>query len=488
MREGKVLKELLKKSAQYHRYDVDIKELYISRQASYLPSLEKLDRGTIEKLFERRNLKVKDIFHMFHLLDGAHSFSSYFDVDVSELSKLSLPSGKSLKMALIDYLLSDDVQKKVNSFIREKRHMFIQYIRQELCSLEDVVTVDLGFQGTIQKSLEKALCLYGERPSITHVLGIGAETNKFHLANGMDIRGFAGNAGENDAFIRTIMRSPEGIEQLLMTAGGSTVGYIYDYESEKAKPILDNKKEDELELNAKAVCHQGMYAFQQLWFYFHNCKRYLAKSLLYRKEELIKLLHRFVGFPTFAEAVHVGNLSHDDNFGSQASSKICTEENERTMNELGIPHFLHLSVLSYKKWKVYWPQAVVTRKEPRYLFQQYVKINDSFSYSNTMSRLASEVANDGNRKVIVYGGGEVGQSFMNIVHLFHLDVECIVDRNEALWGQKLNEVEIVSLDEAVKRGVHVYVVASFSFADDIRRDIEERYKKESFQPKIYMWR
>ncbi|MED3843648.1 hypothetical protein P9213_01370 [Geobacillus stearothermophilus] len=486
MREGKILKELLKRSADYHGTSIDIKELYVSRQATYLPSLEKLDKESIEKLFDRRNLKVKDVFKMFDLLECSQVFADYYNLDVSETRDVLLPSGINLRTELINYLLSEEVQKRINIMLEEKRNLFIQYLQQEVKSLENVITVDLGFQGTIQKSIEKALKLSEKRYSITHLLALGAETNKFNLLEGMDIRGFVGNAGENIEFIKTIMRSPEGLEQLIMKRDGSTLDYKYDYKDNKVVPILDENRLKSSEIRAKEICQQGMFIFQKLWFYFKDNKEKTAQMVFSKKTDICKLVHRLIDLPSYQEAMKIGDLSHDDNFGTTSINKICTSENEKLVSDMGIPSFLNRCLYSYQNGKVYWPQAVVTRKNPSYLFKKYVKLNDTFSYLAIMSQMVSKVIDEGNKKVIVYGAGEAGHALMQAAHLFSLEVECIVDRNKSIWGQKISGVEIVSLDEAIERGLHVYLIASFAFAHEIKKDIEDRYSIETQQPKIYL--
>ncbi|WPZ18085.1 hypothetical protein UM396_16210 [Geobacillus subterraneus] len=486
MREGRLLKELLIRSANYHGLNIDIKELYVSRQATYLPSLEELDKQAIEDLFDRRNIKVKDILGMFGLLECSKVFTDYFDLDVDQTSNVLLPSGKSLRVELMNYLLSEEVKKKISITLKEKRKLLIQYLEQEIKDLENIITVDLGFQGTIQKSIEKALHLSGKEFCITHLLALGAEKNKFNLLDGLDIRGFVGNAGENAELIKTIMRSPEGLEQLIMKKDGSTLDYKHDLNNNRVVPVLGKNQFANWEIRAKEICQQGMFVFQSLWFYFKERKRKLSEKIFYNKNDICKLVHRLIDFPTYEESIKIGNLSHDDNFGTTSINKICSSDNEKLIDDIGISSFLTRSLYSYQNGKVYWPQAVITRKDKSYLFEMYVRFNNPFSYLAIMSQMVSRVIDEGNKRVIVYGAGEAGQALVRVSELFGLDIQCIVDRNRLLWGQKINGIEIVSLDEAIKKGLHLYLVASFAFAYQIKKDIEDRYKIETKQPKIYL--
>jgi hypothetical protein len=44
----------------------------------------------------------------------------------------------------------------------------------------------------------------------------------------------------------------------------------------------------------------------------------------------------------------------------------------------------------------------------------------------------------------------------------------------------------MGLDQAVERGNHNYAVASFAFAEEIRRTIQTRYRDEAIDPNIFL--
>lgn len=61
-----------------------------------------------------------------------------------------------------------------------------------------------------------------------------------------------------------------------------------------------------------------------------------------------------------------------------------------------------------------------------------------------------------------------------------------VDRNERLWGARIEQIEIGSLDLATHEGIHRYVIASFAFAEEIERTIRDHYAHLNLSaPEIY---
>ena len=51
------------------------------------------------------------------------------------------------------------IQSKIMASVHRHRQLFVSYLKQEFGSPERLVTVDIGFHGTIQKSLEKIVSL-----------------------------------------------------------------------------------------------------------------------------------------------------------------------------------------------------------------------------------------------------------------------------------------------------------------------------------------
>lgn len=484
MREGALLSRMLIESAKESGIRCEIKPIYVSRQATYFPSIEVFGKEQLGNMFEKKNFTIGHLLNMLSL-DGDDVLRRYWNANLTACKDITVTPGQSLRQYIMSFFENPEVAKHLRTFVDEKRKLFIEYMQQECDISKDIVTVDFGFKGTIQKYIESAFALVGIKANMTHLLAIGAEATKDCLIKGMDVRGWIGSAGENNDIIKTFMRSPEVFEELIMANCGSTIGYDYDNEY-KVSPVLEANIYDADEWKKREICQQGMMFFQKLWFYLKKRKPFIHKLLLEKKREWGLLLHRALDMPTYEEARMIGQLCHCDNFGSTDVFQLCREEERQLLNEMGVENFLERIRCGYHALNVYWPQGILTQQYPSYLFKKYLNESGAFSYLAVMNAMVSEIKREGISEIIVYGAGEVGRALMKIASMYQLHVRNIVDRKESLWGNVIDGVEIVSLDEAMKSGLHVYAVASLAFSREIKNDIEERYAGNKDKLKVFI--
>ncbi|MED4730248.1 HAD hydrolase-like protein [Aneurinibacillus migulanus] len=483
MREGALLSTLLQESALESEVSCDIKPIYVSRQATYFPSIETFDKEQLGNMFEKKNFTVGHLLEMFSL-EGDDTLRKYWKTKLTACKDIMIMPDQSLRQYIISFFEQSDVVEYLSVFLNQKRELFVEYIQQECDFSSKIVTVDFGFKGTIQKYMESALSIAGIKVDMTHLLAIGAEATKDCLIKGMDVRGWMGSAGENNNIIKTFMRSPEVFEELIMANCGSTVGYEHD-RNHKVIPVLGVNIYNEKEWRKREICQQGILLFQKLWFYLKKKKPFVYEQLLKRKQEWGMSLHRALDMPMYEEVTKLGSLSHSDNFGSTDVFCLCKDEERQLLRNIGIDSFLSRTRRGYHDLPIYWPQGILTQEDPSYLFKKYLYESEAFSYLAIMNDMVSEIKQKGFLDIIVYGAGEVGSAMMKISNIHHVNVQGIVDRKQSLWGSIIDGVEIISLDEAIAKGIHVYAVASLAFAKEIEKDIEERYSKYDIKPVIF---
>ncbi|MED4601247.1 HAD hydrolase-like protein [Paenibacillus validus] len=483
LREGILLTGMLKKAAQMRRLDIKIEPLYVSRQATFLAGLDAFDEEHFGNLFERNHFTVADLIRMLELEKELQAYLDFAHIPLSESAKIVLSQGGNLKQSLKNVLTSSVVQEKIREVIDKRRNDLVQYLQQSCNSFDGIVTVDLGFKGTIQRSINAALKISGIPFDISHLLAVGGEETKHHLLAGLDIRGFTGNSGENHDLIKTIMRSPEFLEELLMGEIGSTLGY--EQHQGASKPILGKLKYGEEEIRKKQICQEGVMAFQAYWYYLKEKKSQLMKIPDASNRDFAKLIHRVIDMPTAEEAHQFGGLTHDDNFGSEHASSICTKEDLELCNRLGSEHFLELGRFGFKATEVYWPQGVVTRSDPAVIFRHYLKNSTAHGYLYMMSHLVSNLRQAHIHEITIYGAGDVGQSLLKIARLNQIKVAYFVDRKPSLWGQKIDGVEVISLTSALSKNINVFAVGSLSFISDIIMDIRTKFQDVGRSPQIF---
>lgn len=483
MREGSLLTKILNRIIEKRGLDIQVSPLYVSRQATFLASKETINKDILHSFFERRNFTVKDLFQALEIDHHLSTFEQYADNFLSEAHSILCEKNRILKDELIDYLLRDDCQKEINKVIKNNRDILISYLKQCTPFVDQMITVDIGFEGTIQTALESLLRLKDIKSNLIHLLAFGGEKNKHHLANGIDIRGFAGNSGENYDLIQEIIRCSEIIEQLMMESEGSVIGYKMNDKND-VEPILGIN--GGLNSTVKNAVHKGIFMFQEMWFYLTEQKPWILNRLLSKKRDWVKLIHRLLDMPNYNEALHIGNLYFDENFGSKFVSKFVTNEDNKMLDNLGIEDFLKINSGGYRMNRVSWPQGVVTKKYPSYLFNHYLQNNKPNNYLAKMLNIIYRLKEYNYTEFIIYGAGEAGEALLQVAKLNNMTVNNIVDRKEALWGTYINGVEVVSLEHVIKYSDHhVFGIGSFSFAGEIKHDIIQRYKNENIEPVIF---
>jgi radical SAM superfamily enzyme YgiQ (UPF0313 family) len=107
-------------------------------------------------------------------------------------------------------------------------------------------------------------------------------------------------------------------------------------------------------------------------------------------------------------------------------------------------------------------------------------------WHDVCERLSKRLVLSGTNEVIVYGAGEVGRALLAVAPDSGLAIRCLVDRNAALWGQAIEGIPICSLSNAMKLGLHKYLIASFSYIDEIKKQIESCYNGMDTKPLI-LW-
>jgi len=83
----------------------------------------------------------------------------------------------------------------------------------------------------------------------------------------------------------------------------------------------------------------------------------------------------------------------------------------------------------------------------------------------------------GIRETTICGAGLMGRAFLRTAQAKGLAVKHLVDGNPRLVGQEVDGMPVVSLAEATMSGNHVYLVASYTFAREIRQDILRAYPR-----------
>lgn len=465
MREAVILEPLLKREAEYMKYDCDINALYISRIVALIASIGKITIDKLDSLFDIRNIKLKDVLNALGLSsDNVNKFNCYLDKYSSEINKDEL-------VVISEYII-DNYKDKINKYVLKKREILIKYLFQEKCNSDKLLTVDLGVRGTVQEKLEKLLVEENIENDILNLFFISSDKLYPKIQEGVNIKTFVGIYDENIELVDCILDKLVIIEELMMDNKGSTVSY--EQNGCFVKPILENNRIPEEEFIYKDICRQGMLKFQELYHKCFNNKKFIRK-IYTRKKEVLNVLARLVTVPSYDESLYLLKLSHENGFGSTTVEKILKDSDIKLLEILGNNEFLIKAKLN----KVIWPEAVVTLKNPIYIKKNVIRQSANIPrYYGEILSIVDKIKNDNVKDIIIWGAGDIGRICLDVLTMEKINVLFIIDRKEWLWGSRMKSVEINSSDYVKEKMLNRrknILIGSFSFIDEIEKQISEKF-------------
>lgn len=475
MREGGILTKFIKNSLRERgNNDIEVKPLYISRRSSYLPSLVNMDEDELRKAI--LNHKVNTVFTRFKM---RNVFEEYGNMIISENDSTVLDSGKTLYETVSDYLFSKENMVKIKEAICWENEIFIEYLTKEY-QIKDYpfLTVDIGYNGTMQSVIDQVL-RYTNRPFRSMHLIIFAYKNAL-LKNiqGSDLRGFISEALLGKPMV-TDNWMPGIIEVLMMECIGSTIGYK-KLESGEITAVLE--KVDPLSINQREreYCREGMLCFQSLFLELLREKPWLKQELYNQRQRLFEIIARFMEYPTWTEAYYLGTLNHEDYFGGEKYSCFCPEQLTEDARIKGPAEFLKKRLSGN-----IWMAGIVEKAFPNYFLMKLLDETNQNSNFRMMLELAGLIHKKNIKQLIIYGAGEMGKELVKILKRMNVAIVAIVDKNEKLWGQSIEDIEIHSIDKMLDFGVKNIAIASFAFQKEIRQNIETKCKNKGIESNIY---
>ena len=480
MREAEMFAPMLKNAAQKRKLRLNIIPLHVSRESTWLASLDEWNREECANLLEKYGFTVLDIFRTIDLNPPTNIERRFHEAKVKELPT-------EIRNLLREHLLSKQVTTEINEKIDHRCDLLIDYLKQDKNYLNNSITVDLGFRGTINHNLEKALAKSGIESNITHLLAFGADSIITLKSENIDIRSFLASPGENQDHRRIVHRSLMPLEQTILGQSGSVRGY--EYSNGKILEKHHKIRVYHHELLTKQVIHDAVLHYQNLWYSLHSTKKSILRKALVSKSERRKLcgiIHRMIDTPTLDEAQLLGDLHHDVNGGSDQLRKICNDKDDRVLSKVGSEErFLKVG----RMHGVHWPQGVVTRSNPYFLLKRKLAQNNSDSYLQSMNDLVEIIKAKGFSKIIIYGAGEAGKALYKAAEINEIKVGCFVDRKESLWGEYVESAQVFSLETALDEFDKIpFVIGSFEFLDQIENSIRSKAKELKLDPLIFSTR
>lgn len=479
MREGYLLGELLKREAENIGFALEVHPIYISRKVTYIPSITEVNREEIENMIGARNLTIRESFRLMGLDEEKFSeLKEYFDIRHKETHQISYADG-TLKEYIIQRFLEKENVECIEAYIKDERQKLVDYLKQEIGAMNHVATIDIGFFGRIQMWMEKCLTVENVPHKMKHFLAVGVTEDR--LYNGLDFEGMFGTFAENHDLVPTIHRTTDVLEKLISVTEGSTIGY--KREENRIVPLQGEKVNNDC---LTKIAFEGTFDFQNYWFKFRSEKPEIAEECLMNRRETLMLLHRLIDIPRKAEAEMLAGFEADTNFGTNYKKGIITKEHLALGKEKGIDFIDKCNVsYTYQNSNVTWPKGTVTLLDEFYYVRRALKNGSQNEIIKSMQEVVEQVQQDGIKEVALYGAGENGRQFYFVCQLYGIGVKCFIDRKESIWGTFKEGIEVMGVDEAMRRGYHTYIVTSLFSISEIADFIEEKHKGTEVSPKIY---
>lgn len=479
MREGYLLGELLRKESDAFGLGLLVHPVYISRKVTYIPSIKEINREEIENMVGARNLTVGESILLMGLdKAGFAEYKEYFDTRYKETHKIPY-QGTTVKEKLIEKFLEEDNREKIESYIRQERKKLAWYLGQEIGDFENIATIDIGFFGRIQMWMEECLDLEDIPHRMKHFLAVGVTGDK--VSDGMDFEGAFGTFAENMDLIPTIHRTTDVMEKLVSVTEGSTTGY--EEKGGRMVPLQDGGVDNAYLTD---IVFQGIFDFQGLWLDFRKRKPKAAERCMENRRGTLMIWHRLIDMPRKCEAELLAGFEADTNFGTGYKKGIITGEHLELGKKMGVDFLDKCNVsYTYKNSNVTWPKGAVTLLDEYYYIRKALKNGTQNEIIKSMQEVVEQVERDGIKEVALYGAGENGRQFYFICGMYHIGVKCFIDRKESIWGTRKEGVEVMGLDEAMRKGCNDYIVTSLFSISEITDFILEKYGKTGQRPRIY---
>jgi len=281
------------------------------------------------------------------------------DVETSprlrERADTRLDDAAAVDEALTELSSDPELRSAMVNNGRVLRERVVDYLRRRAPEGEDrVVLVDLGWGGTIQALVDRLLSRAAgiDGQAMLHTLGLYLVTHDLALdraLDGVDMHGFLGGFGVPGPAVRSIMRSPEILEQVCMPDVGSQVDLTAELE-----PVLGEPVDARIPQAAhRAAVQAGIRAFQREWARYATLIPGRRPSLTEPevREQLLGQVARALTAPTRQEATVFGAWIHDENFGSRGSELLVGDAHIAR----AFRHMAPDDIVATPMSEVYWP-------------------------------------------------------------------------------------------------------------------------------------
>lgn len=452
MREGSFFQKAWHVYCRYYDINIENKLVFVSRQALLLPVMEQFGEKELQMVLETPQISLGEIFGILGISKWEESFNPYLHVQRKDFEKNKL-KGVSLYQAVQDFLLSEESVLTVEANRKEERKKALAYF-QSLDLKGRIATVDIGYQGTIQKRLEKVIPT-GEEIQWYHFLLLCNGIKRLEELERNNIIGALGTYCSEDSDLMSVVnRNNRSLELLFLAGCGSTVGYAW--EQGAAVPVLEKLYWPEKQRQKIESCQQGALDYLQLYLESDKKREWSRK-------ELLQMLHRLLSSPSYSEAELLGSLVFDENNGTRYIRRICEEKDIEKIRKAGVEAWQQEA--DYRE--VQWIEGLMTLGNPACILHRGRNTrgyNESYAL-NLVERLLMQKTDN----IYIVAAGTVGKLVAKYAGMVNISIKAFVDNNPGLQGKHINNIPVISFEECEKEGR--YVIASIPYKEELKKQL-----------------
>jgi FMN phosphatase YigB (HAD superfamily) len=471
MREGELLSQVIRKAAEYRHIDIRIVPVYISRRATEMIGHGTIDSNILNEYIKRDHLYLKDLFSMFYLNIVKTPFCEYADLTLKECHVTGI--FENVK----SYMSSKSTLSRINEQIDEQKELLIKYI-SSLTEEQNAVTVDVGFRGTMQACLSKIKA--NGRGQLTHLMMMGIPYSSKFLLDGTPLRAWLGFGDKDSQAIQDIYRRIQVLEAVTNADIGTTLAYRAD--DVGVSPVLEDVRIDPDNTINKHAAWDGIFKFQELWFYLLDKKPHLLDIVVSNKIGFLGILSRLLLMPNPSEAKALADLYYDESILNSFKSKVCTGNERKLFSKFENPKdFLYACNNGNTQEHIYWPEGIVAIERPDYLRDEYLYEFGGLTFCRAIKIFRDPSLTD--KCVAIYGAGDIGRNLTKAVIDMGIPIYALVDKDEKLQKSSILGINVISPIESMKY-VDAYIVTPISHADEISEELKNIANDLNKNPRI----
>lgn len=310
LRDGDVLKRVYDVLMEGRSDAIPSSLLESSRRAYMLPALGPSAPSLTSQLFvsenprpvrdflERLCIRTNDLLPVFQQA----GFKGFNDIAVS---------GDAERLTRL--FAHPKVMERISARSAEERDLLMRYLRQEkvVGQKERVALIDIGWNATIQKSLNHAAnTARVHHDTVGYYLGTFAQAQRDAIS---PMRGYLCELGAPYERFRPLSDFRQLVEFICTSARGSLK--YFEKRSGIAVPVVAEPDHDEAQMDAIRELHQGALEYAALMR--EEAKVFGINTL--DPASASAALYRVMGSPTAEEASIIGAMKHGDGMGISSS-------------------------------------------------------------------------------------------------------------------------------------------------------------------------